>query len=122
MSAADDTMVERRSSTDMRWPLIWTASCCMSATSPAMCGEAWLVPDWYQTAPSGSPSAVAPQIWPPGAKTVVIAVLRCENEMIRSGPVEKSWAPVDHNHPPVSRSHTAPIDQALGSEEGKLTP
>jgi hypothetical protein len=43
------------------------------------------VPDQVDT-PSGL--CDAPAIMPPGAKMVLISVLRCENEMIRSGPVE----------------------------------
>jgi hypothetical protein len=76
-----------------------------------------------ETPGKGTPSRAAPPIIPPGAKMVVMAVLRCENEMSRSGPVEKSMAPLDQATPlPMSRSHTAPTDQAFGSDEGEPTP
>jgi hypothetical protein len=47
---------------------------------------------------------------PPGAKILVSVALRWENEMIRSGPVEKSVAPPCQDQPPSFLSHTAPTD------------
>src|SRR5262245_3706431 len=92
----------------------------MSATRPAMCGDAWLVPDSTRVP---VPVAAAPVICPPGAKIVLMVVLRWENEMMRSGPVLKSLAPLDQlKGPPALRSQTAPTDQALGSLDGEATP
>ena len=71
-----------------------------------MCGAAWLVPDSAIV----PPFQFAPVISPPGAKILVSVALRWENEMIRSGPVEKSVAPPCQDQPPSLLSHTAPTD------------
>ena len=91
-----------------RRPSVCSASCCASATMPAICGLAMLVP----ASATCVPFKPVELMKAPGAKTSDSLSSRCEKATMAS--VTPIWTLPQF----PALAHTAPTDKAKGSDDG----